>query len=93
MPPPCLTVTQRVRLGDSMAMLPRVRRAAVEYRTAAEVAQRTSADATRALATQQGMTNAMVVESQRWKGKARRRGLLNWLFIAAGGSLTYLSVR
>lgn len=97
---PCLTLNQRVRLGDSLAMLPRVRRAAREYRTAADtatkaanVARYSARNFSNALVAQQRLTTDASAQATSWKSKARRRGLLNWLFIAAAGGLTYLSIK
>jgi hypothetical protein len=70
-------------------MLPKVRRAAIEYRTAVEIAQRHSAGLSTALVAQQGLTTRAHRESKQWKEKARRRGLLNWIFTAIAGGAAY----
>lgn len=98
-PIPCLTANQRQHLADSLARLPQLRRAAQEFRYAADTAYDAAVKAKRAatgfasaLVAQQKVSTAYATERNEWKAKARRRGLLNWLFVALASGALYAAV-
>jgi hypothetical protein len=98
---------QAAKVRDSLRVLPVVRReagawrkAAGQYRAAADTAQAAYFWQSRALA---GVQVALREEKGRtvqehewasvWKGKARRRGFLNWLTVAVVVVVSGLAVR
>ena len=81
----CLTIPQRQRLADSLAVLPVVREAGQQFRR--------SADAyAGALVAQQRLTTDQAAQAQQWKQRARKRGFLNWVMagVLAGSAYLYL---
>jgi hypothetical protein len=99
----CLTVPQAATVRDSLNKLPIVRRetrslrtAVGQYRQAADAANsayveqvQTTSNVRLALRESKIETVRQEVAVKEWKGKARRRGLLNWLAGAFVAALTY----
>jgi hypothetical protein len=91
-----MPVAQAAKVRDSLRVLPLVRReagalrkAAGQYRAAVDTAQaayfwqsRTLAGVQVALREEKGRTVQEHERANVWKGKARRRGFLNWLTVA-----------
>lgn len=83
---PCLTVTQRQRLADSLATLPVVRKAAREFRLSAD------AYAGQVQVEKQLKVDALV-QADEYKGKAQRRGLVNVLLGLVIAAITYVAIQ
>jgi hypothetical protein len=101
-----MPVAQAAKVRDSLTVLPKVRRearswrtAATNYRTAADTAhaaylrQASAMANTRlALREQKIETVRQEVKAKEWKGKARRRGFWNWAVAAVAVAVTFVSV-
>jgi hypothetical protein len=99
----CLTVPQAATVRDSLNKLPIVRRetrslrtAVGQYRQAANAAntayvEQVQATSSVRLALRESKieTVRQEVNAKEWKGKARRRGLLNWLAGALVVAISY----
>jgi TPR repeat protein len=98
---------QAAKVRDSLRVLPIVRReagalrkAASQYRAAADTAQaayfwqsRSLASVQVALREEKGRTVQEHEQANNWKAKARRRGFLNWLTVVTVVVVTGLAVR
>ena len=101
----CIPTVQAARIADSLSVLPMVRKEAAAWQQAAGHFQSAS-DSLRvayvargqayqkirgALLDQQLLTANETAKAIQWEHRARKRGWLNYLLLAALGGLGYLS--
>lgn len=88
----CFTPTQAAQVADSLKVLPLVRAEAGQWRQASAAYQGQAAGLRTALTDERQLHVLAEARAADYQRKARRRGLLNWLFLAVAGGLTALAV-
>jgi len=88
----CFTPAEAAQVADSLKVLPLVRAEAAQWHQASGYFQRQAAGTATALQDERHLTAIANERAGNYQRKARRRGLLNWLFLAVAGGVTALAV-
>lgn len=88
----CFTPSEAAQVADSLKVLPLVRAEAAQWHQASGYFQRQAAGTATALQDERHLTAIANERASDYQRKARRRGLLNWLFLAVAGGITALAV-